>query len=119
MLEGSISRERLLKVSRQPALQRVAHVLCELLLRREAIGINDPVIPLSQIDLGDAAGLSVVHVTRIVHGLRTLGVLSPDSREIEVTDRERLVQLANFDAHYLNMPEALSHWRADVDGLFD
>jgi len=119
MLEGSISRERLLKVSRQPALQRVAHVLCELLTRREAIGINDPVIPLSQIDLGDAAALSVVHITRIVHGLRTLGVLSPDSRGIEVTDREQLLQLANFDAHYLNMPEALSHWRADVDGRFD
>jgi CRP-like cAMP-binding protein len=119
MLEGSVSRERLLKVSRQPALQRVAHVLCELLTRRGAIGIDDPVIPLSQIDLGDAAGLSVVDTTRIVHGLRTLGVLSPDSHEIEVTDRERLLQLANFDAHYLNMPEALSHWGTDVDGPFD
>ena len=119
MLEGSIARERLLKVSRQPALQRVAHVLCELLTRREAIGINNAVIPLSQIDLGDAAGLSVVHITGIVQGLRTLGVLSPDSREIEVTDRERLMQLANFDARYLSMPEGLLHWRTDVDGLFD
>src|SRR5262249_12638149 len=66
MLEGSVARERLLKVSRRPALQRVAHLLCELLTRREVIGINDAVIPLSQIDLGDAAGLSVVHITRIV-----------------------------------------------------
>jgi CRP-like cAMP-binding protein len=118
MLEDSIRRERSLKVSRQPALQRVAHVLCEALIRRQVIGINDPVLPLSQIDLGDAAGLSVVHATRIIHGLRTLGVLSPDSHEIEVTDRERLLQLANFDDHYLNMPEALSHWRVDADGLY-
>jgi Crp-like helix-turn-helix protein len=78
-----------------------------------------PYAAVAPSSLADAAGLSVVHITRIIHGLRTLGVLSPDSREIEVTDRERLLELANFDAHYLNMPEALSHWRIEVDSLFD
>src|SRR5262249_22066494 len=104
MLEMSIPRERLLNVSRRPAPQHAAHLLCELLARRGAIGTNGAAIPLSQPDLADATGLSVVHANRTVQGLRTLGILSPDIRAIEVTDRERLLQLANFDARYLNMP---------------
>jgi hypothetical protein len=115
MLEASISRQRLLNVSRRPALQRVAHLLCELIARREAIGINGVVIPLSQIDLADATGLSVVHVNRTVQGLRTLGILSPDSHAIEISDRERLIKLAGFDGRYLNMPQILSHWQISLE----
>ena len=116
LLEASISRTRIFNVSRRPALQRVAHLLCELLARRETIGINGGVIPLSQIDLADATGLSVVHLNRTTQGLRALGVLSQETRAIEVMDRERLLQLANFDDRYLNMAAALSHWKVEVDG---
>src|SRR5215471_16400079 len=113
MLEASIIREKLVNVSRRSALQRVVHLLCEQLARREAIGINCATIPLNQVDLADAAGLSVVHVNRTVQGLRMLGVLTPDRRSIEVTDKERLLQIANFDARYLSMPKVLSNWTID------
>jgi hypothetical protein len=53
MLEASIIRERLINVSRRSALQRVVHLLCEQLARREAIGINCATIPLNQVDLAD------------------------------------------------------------------
>jgi CRP-like cAMP-binding protein len=115
MLEASISRQRLLNMSRRPALQRVAHLLCELLARREAIGINGAVIPLSQIDLADATGLSVVHINRTIQGLRTLGILSPDSRAIAISDRERLIKLAGYDGRYLNMPQILSYWQISIE----
>jgi CRP-like cAMP-binding protein len=114
MLEASISRQTLLNVSRRPALQRVAHLLCELLARREAIGINGSVIPLTQIDLADAAAISVVHINRIFQDLRKLGAVSRNSRAIEIVNRERLVELVSFDGHYLNMPEVLLHWKVDV-----
>jgi CRP-like cAMP-binding protein len=55
MLEASIFRKRLLNVGRQPALQRVAHLLCEQLARREAVGINSLIIPLTQMDLAAPA----------------------------------------------------------------
>src|ERR1041384_423337 len=58
MLEASIFRKRLLNIGRQPALQRVAHLLCEQLARREAVGINSATIPLAQLDLADAAGVA-------------------------------------------------------------
>ena len=116
MLETSISRQRLLNVSRRSALQRVAHLLCELLARREAIGINGAIIPLTQIELADAAAISVVHINRIFQDLRKLGAVSRNSRAIEIVNRERLVELASFDGHYLDMPEVLVHWKIDVKG---
>src|SRR5262245_4710666 len=115
MLEASIFRKRLLNVGRQPALQRVAHLLCEQLARREAVGINSTTIPLTQLDLADAAGLSIVHVNRTFQELRRVNILSKEGRIIKVVDRERLVLLAGFDGNYLNMPQLLSHWHVKID----
>ena len=115
MLEASIFRKRLLNVGRQPALQRVAHLLCEQLARREAVGVNSATIPLTQMDLADAAGLSIVHVNRTFQELRRLHILSKEGRVIKVIDRERLVCLASFDGHYLNMPQLLSHWQVKIE----
>lgn len=116
MLEASIFRKRLLNVGRQPALQRVAHLLCEQLARREAVGLTSSTIPLSQMDLADAAGLSIVHVSRTFQELRRLNILSKEGRTIKVEDREQLVRLAGFDGNYLNMPQLLSNWHVRIDG---
>lgn len=110
MLEASILRERLTNVSQRPALERVSHLLCEQLHRRRAIGIDGGDVPLTQIDLADVAGLSVVHVNRVIQDLRRLGVISATSRTIEVVNWERLVDIANFDVRYLTVPAALSAW---------
>jgi CRP-like cAMP-binding protein len=111
MLEASIFAERLLNLGRRAALQRVAHLLCEQLARREMIGITSAVIPLAQTDLADAAGLSTVHINRVLQDLRRLGVLSEMGRTIEVLSTERLVDIAKFDGRYLNMPVALLGWK--------
>ena len=113
MLEASIFRKRL--HGRQPALQRVAHLLCEQLARRQAVGINSATIPLTQMDLADAAGLSIVHVNRTFQELRRLNILSKEGRTIKVVDRERLAGLASFDGNYLNMPQLLSHWQIKIE----
>lgn len=117
VLEASILRERLLNISRRAALPRVASIICEQLVRLEAINIKSSVIPLTQVDLADAGGLSAVHVNRIVQDLRKLGALSKTRRTIEVANKERLAQLANFDGRYLNMPDLLSGWNMDVEEL--
>jgi CRP-like cAMP-binding protein len=117
MLEASILRERLLNISRRAALPRVASIICEQLVRLEAINIKSAAIPLTQVDLADAGGLSVVHVNRIVQDLRKLGALSKKTRTIEVASKERLAQLANFDRRYLNMPDLLSDWNVDIEEL--
>jgi len=114
MLEARSIRERLLNVSRRCALERVAHLLCEQLHRRKAIGIDSQVIPLTQIELADAAGLSAVHVNRIVQELRNLGALSRKCRVIEVANPERLQEVANFETKYLTAPEMLTRWEVQT-----
>jgi CRP-like cAMP-binding protein len=111
MLDASILRERM-NVSRRSALERVAHLLCEHLHRREAIG--GAIIPLTQIDVADAVGISVVHVNRVFQELRKLGVLSEKSRAIEVVNRVLLADKAKFDDRYLHMSVALSGWTIDT-----
>jgi CRP-like cAMP-binding protein len=114
MIEANISRQRLVTM-RRPALQRVAHLLCEQLARRVALGIDNDVIPLSQIEVADAAGLSAVHTNRIFQELRGLGVLSKNRQTVEVVNKEHLKKLAAFDGRYLN-PESLSRWEVRLVG---
>jgi CRP-like cAMP-binding protein len=114
MLDTSILREHIVNVSRLAAIPRVAHLLCEQLARREAINLNSGVLPFSQVDLADAAGLSPVHVNRTIQTLRKLNVLSSTSRAIEVVDRKQLASIGHFDGRYLNMPQLLSNWRVSV-----
>lgn len=115
MLEASILRERLSNARRGSALQRVANLLCEQLVRREAIGLAGSVVPITQIDIADAAALSIVHVNRTVQQLRSLNVLSKESHGIEVIDRKQLAKIAGFDGRYLNMPQLVSRWAVQID----
>lgn len=107
MLEASIFRQRLLNAG-QPALERVASLLCEQMFRLEAIGMDSAVIPLTQIKLADAAGLSVVHVNRTIQDLRELGALKKASHGIKVVHRDQLIHIAKFDGRYLDMLQVLS-----------
>lgn len=115
MLEMARYRERLSSTGRSTALERVAHLLCEQLARREAVGIHSPRLPFSQIDIADAAGLSVVHVNRTVQTLRMLNVLSRANRYIEVMDRKHLAKIGKFDGRYLNMSNTASNWAVQVE----
>jgi CRP-like cAMP-binding protein len=110
LTEVSIYRQRLV-ISRRPALQRVAYILCEQLAR---LGTADGIIPLTQLEIADAAGLSAVHINRVFQELRQLGVLSKH-RLIEVVKKEQLRELAAFDACYLDPGESFSHWDLRIE----
>jgi len=114
MLEAAIYRERLTNSSRGTALERVAHLLCEQLARREAVGIDGGRLPISQIDVSDATGLSTVHVNRTIQTLRSLNVLSKESH-LDVIDRKQLARIGKFDGGYLDMPALLAKWTVRVD----
>jgi CRP-like cAMP-binding protein len=119
MLEATIVRERLSNARRGSALQRVANLLCEQLARRQAIGITSPVVPITQVDVADAAALSIVHVNRTIQTLRSLKVLSKARLSIEVVDRKQLARIGGFDGLYLNMPQLVSKWAVQIDETRD
>jgi CRP-like cAMP-binding protein len=103
VLEARILLERVSNATQNPAVERIANLLCEQVLRLERSGMSADVIPLTQIDLADAAGLSVVHVNRTIQELRELGALARNSHGIRVENRDRLIQIAKFDATYLDI----------------
>jgi len=105
LIDAAIQRERILSVGRRAALVRIAHLLCELRLRFELIGLADAggyQLPLTQIDLADAAGLTPVHVNRMLRVLRERGLATFRGGRVTIHDWARLQEAAEFDPAYLH-----------------
>lgn len=104
LIDSAIQRERILSLGRRSAIARVAHIFCELLARLELVGAAGSggfAFPITQLDLGDATGLTSVHVNRMLRQLRDEGLLTFRSGMVEVHDRAGLEKLAEFDRAYL------------------
>ena len=104
LLDSAIHRERILSVGRRSALARIAHLLCELYLRLELVGLASDhrfALPLTQADLGDANGLTAVHVNRMLKKLRDDGLVTYRGGEVAIHDWERLQRVAEFSPSYL------------------
>ena len=116
LVDEAILREWVGNIGRRTASQRIAHLLCELLVRLKAVGLAEDDVyefPLTQAELADAAGLSTVHVNRTLQELRAAGLITLKSRLLTIRDVERLKALAGFDPAYLH----LAPDRKDAPGL--
>jgi hypothetical protein len=60
-------------------------------------------LPITQIDLGDCLGLSVVHTNRTLQALRGERLVESDRSGFNLLDEERLKELAGFDRTYLHL----------------
>lgn len=106
LVDASIFREWVLNVGQRDAKSRIAHMLCEFAVRREAAGLGTPErfdLPMSQEHIGDATGLTTVHVNRMLMALANDGVIERDKRDIRITDWDRMRRVADFNAKYLHM----------------
>jgi CRP-like cAMP-binding protein len=102
--ETAILAEHLIAVGRRPAIQRVAHLLLELLRRMQGIGLADQRsyrLPLTQEIISDALGLSIPYVNRILQQLRQAGLVTIRDRQVVIEDVEELSALADFEHTYL------------------
>lgn len=109
LIDAAIQRERILTLGRRSAVARVAHLICEILARLEAIGLADGRgfhFPVIQTDLADAAGLTPVHVNRMLRELRERRLMTFRSGKVDIHDREGLEALAEFDRNYLSIVHA-------------
>lgn len=91
-------------VGRHNARERVAHLLVELFFRaraQSADGDEDVLLPLSQSHIGDATGLTGVHVNRVLNELRRQGIVELRYRRVVILDPERLVRIAGMDPNLL------------------
>lgn len=102
----AIQREWTLGLGQRTALERVAHLLCELHARLDAIGLvrdDECDLPLTQVDLGSAAGLTPVHVNRVLQELRREGVIDLARRRLTIRRPAVLGRAAMFDPAYLHI----------------
>jgi CRP-like cAMP-binding protein len=104
LIDAAIQREKILSIGRRTAIARVAHLLCELAVRLETVGLAAGgrfALPLTQLDLADATGLTSVHVNRMLRKLRDEGLLTFRGGDVVIHDWDRLQRLAEFDPAYL------------------
>jgi DNA-binding transcriptional regulator LsrR (DeoR family) len=59
--------------------------------------------PLTQTELGDALGLSTVHVNRTLKKLHQNGLVSWHLHVLTIHDWDRLKEIADFDDAYLEL----------------
>ena len=78
LVDAAVLREWLVNIGQRLARQRLAHVLCELLLRLRTVGLADKgyELPLAQKDLADTIGVSPVHLNRVLQDLRRQDIIS-------------------------------------------
>ena len=91
--------DRLASIGRTSARARVGGLLCEIFARLRQLGAlrEQPIqLPLTQEDIGDATGLTAVHVNRMMRGLAEDGIIERRNGHIRLTDEARLIAEANF-----------------------
>jgi CRP-like cAMP-binding protein len=107
LVDGSIFREWIANVGRRDARTRIAHLLCEFSLRLKVAGLGedgDYVLPMTQEQLGDATGLTSVHVNRTIKALEREGLIERnDPRTIHIGDWRKLAEVGDFDSNYLHL----------------
>jgi CRP-like cAMP-binding protein len=105
LIDASIFREWVLNVGRRDAKSRIAHMLCEFAARGQAVGLGSAEgfeLPMTQEQIGDATGLTSVHVNRTLRALREDGTIAQNGRQLIVRDWARLQMAAGFDRDYLH-----------------
>lgn len=110
LIDAAIFREWLAGVGRRTAKARIAHAICEVYLKLRAVdlaGDGGFELPITQVELADALGLSPVHVNRVLQELRADGLIASKGRFVIISDWERLKAAGDFEPTYL-------HFRAEA-----
>lgn len=112
LIDAAIHRQWLVGMGRRSAPARVAHLLCELYVRLGVVGLTDGfvfVLPITQEELADSLGMSLVHLNRSIRELKSKGLFEWQRSGIEIKDWDGLRHMAEFDPTYLNLETDIAH----------
>jgi CRP-like cAMP-binding protein len=105
LVDQETLRAWIVSMGRRNGLQRVAHLMCELHVRARNVGLTQGdtfKLPLTQTVIGDALGLTPIHVNRVLRKLRIGGVLTLSGGSLVIADVAKLAAVATFDDNYLH-----------------
>jgi CRP-like cAMP-binding protein len=106
-LAAGMSRDRnlaynhLSRIGCRSARERVGHLLLELYIRSRmqwpGHHVEEMHLPLTQLDIGDAIGLTGVHVNRVLRELRSEGVVEFHYHKLRILNPDKLLDVAQID----------------------
>jgi CRP-like cAMP-binding protein len=108
LIEGAIFREWVTNVGRRDAYNRMAHLLCELLVRMRAVGLTEDHscnLPITQGEFADAMGITPVHANRVLQQMRAEGLIELKGNRLTIPDWDKLKQVGEFDPTYLHLED--------------
>jgi CRP-like cAMP-binding protein len=106
LIDASLFREWTVNLGSRDAYSRIGHLICEMFLKLKAVGLtngNSFNFPITQGEIGDATGLSTVHVNRSIQKLRAEGLIVLEKGRCTIPDLSRLEEVAFFDPTYLHL----------------
>lgn len=107
-IDAAIQRELTLSLGQRSAISRMAHLFCELYVRLNVVGHashDSYEFPLTQRELSECLGLTVVHANRTLQELRRRGLVELENRHLTIRNRSGLEGVAEFDPNYLYLDE--------------
>jgi CRP-like cAMP-binding protein len=96
---------QMVRIGRQTAYERVAHLILELHHRLRIVGLANETympLPLTQEIIADALGLSIVHLNRTLQQLRRDGIVEVKGGAARLLDPGRLRGIADFRAPHVS-----------------
>jgi CRP-like cAMP-binding protein len=109
LIDAGLFREWIV-IRDRPAYVRVAHLLCEHFARMDAIGLTKDAscaLPITQVQMGDALGLSDVHVNRTLQELRGEKLIRLENGTLTILNSEGLKAAGEFDPRYLHLKRGM------------
>lgn len=106
VVDGAVMAQWLVNVGRKNARSRIAHLICEMAVRYAHVGRVESgsfIFPVTQEQLGDALGLTPVHVNRSLKSLREEGLIQWIKAQVTILDWDRLSNAGEFNADYLHL----------------
>ena len=108
LVDEAVLRAWIVNVGRRDAFEAIGHLMCELFVRMRNIGLTDDhcfELPLTQEELGDALGLTPVHVNRVLQRMRADALISFKGGLLTILDYGRLEAASGFNSNYLHIAE--------------
>lgn len=106
LVDEAVLRAWVVNVGRRDAQQAIGHLICELYVRMRNVGLvsdHSFELPLTQEEIGDALGLTPVHVNRVLQRMRTEGLISLKRGSLTIHHYDQLEKASGFNPNYLHI----------------
>jgi CRP-like cAMP-binding protein len=116
LVHASITQQWLANTGGRSARSRTAHLLCEFAVRvgrrRGGGAVIEYELPLTQTELAETLGLTLVHMNRTLKQLAADGLIERKRERVRILDIIGLEAAADFSARYLHLDRSSRDRRA-------